>query len=152
MERNRFALMALIAGLLINPGCFWQPQDLLEAAARNDVSAAARFLERGADIHIRDEFGGTPLHYAAHFGYMDMIEFLVNGGADVNAQDGDGDTPLHEAVRAGHVDAVRLLLQNGADVTIRGMGGDTPLEDAVFWGHEEIIGLLRQASGNQITS
>ncbi|MDP7628855.1 MAG: ankyrin repeat domain-containing protein [SAR202 cluster bacterium] len=53
-------------------------------------------LNGGADIDIRakDDFGGTPLHWAVFWAFDDMTELLVDAGADVNSQDNFSLTPL----------------------------------------------------------
>ena len=56
-------------------------------------------VDNGADIEIKaqDDFGGTPLHWAAFWASRDMTEVLVNAGADVNSTDNFGSTPLDAA-------------------------------------------------------
>ena len=49
----------------------------------------ALLLEHGADVHRRDEFGRTPLHYAAGVG-ASAVGMLPARGANVNAQADDG--------------------------------------------------------------
>ena len=39
----------------------------------------------------------TPLHYAARYGTLDQVNFLIKNGAKVNAKDGYGWTPLQHA-------------------------------------------------------
>jgi ankyrin repeat protein len=64
-----------------------------------------------------------PLHYAAHWGLLSMVESLVTenpqhvrsrGSDNVNA------TPLHLALQAGHVTVVRFLLEREPDLTYQG--------------------------------
>ena len=42
-------------------------------------------LKKGAEPNIRDKYGTTPLHYAALYGRMAIVETLLHSGADVDA-------------------------------------------------------------------
>lgn len=75
-----------------------------------------------------DEFGRTPLHYAAVDGDLTAVERLL-GTEDVNLADREGWTPLHFAASAGAPDVVARLLDSGADIhalTEKGM-------PAIYW-------------------
>merc|ERR1712087_60294 len=39
------------------------------------------------DVNMYDELGWTPLHYAAHRGYSDIVKVLLDGGADPSLRD-----------------------------------------------------------------
>jgi ankyrin repeat protein len=65
-----------------------------------DQGEVARYLiENGARINARakDRHGGTPLHWAAALGRLEMARRLIDAGADLNAGDNDGFTPLDAA-------------------------------------------------------
>ncbi|OBA50065.1 hypothetical protein A5789_02900 [Nocardia sp. 852002-51101_SCH5132738] len=75
-----------------------------------------------------DEFGRTPLHYAALDGDTDTIETLL-ATEDVTLADHAGWTPLHFAAQMGRDEVVARLLDAGADVnavTEKGM-------PAIYW-------------------
>jgi ankyrin repeat protein len=87
---------------------------------------------------------GTPLHYAALWGLLSMVEFLVVEHAlDVHSQDfTDDSTPLHLASEMGHVKVSRFLLERGADVTAQNEYGSTPLHLASLEGQVEVACML----------
>ena len=89
--------------------------------------------------------GGTPLHYAALWGFHSIVKFLVIEHAqDVNSRGfaEDNMTPLHLASEKGHVRAVRSLLECCADVTAQNKYGLTPLHLASVCGRMEVAGML----------
>src|SRR5262249_43478993 len=61
---------------------------LHEFARKGEVENAAIFLDHGADIHARDEdICSTPLGWAAKFGKVLMVEFLLRRGAQPSLPD-----------------------------------------------------------------
>ena len=77
-----------------------------------------------------DKNGMTPVHMAAAFGRVEVLELLFARGGDTNPQDDSGETPLHLAAGYAHRDAVEYLLAHGADPTIQTIHGDTVLDMA----------------------
>jgi ankyrin repeat protein/mono/diheme cytochrome c family protein len=81
-----------------------------------------------AIIRALDPAGSTPLHHAAGFASVDVVQLLIDKGADVNAKNRRGSTPLHWAV---HDEAkARLLVSRGAAVNTKQIEGRTPLYQA----------------------
>ncbi|KAK7243726.1 hypothetical protein RIF29_38536 [Crotalaria pallida] len=63
-------------------------------------------------IHIRDDEGRIPLHYAASIGYLDIVTYLVGKCACcANLRDNYGFFPLHLASIGGHLKVVHRLLE-----------------------------------------
>ena len=59
-----------------------------------------------------DEFGWTPLHYAAHMNATQIIELLLSAKHSVAyIKDHDGMTALHVAAKQGHVSAMKSLVE-----------------------------------------
>ena len=52
-------------------------------------------------INIKDNKGGTPLHWASFMGAYHATSVLLAFKCDINATDGNGHTPLHLSVIAG---------------------------------------------------
>ncbi|VUC27045.1 unnamed protein product [Clonostachys rosea] len=79
-------------------------------------------IKAGADIHIRNHHGQTPLHMALKADgnwpgpfHRTAARLLIEAGADVNAVDGEGRSCL--ACAKHDVGLVRLLISHGAVVT-----------------------------------
>lgn len=73
-------------------------------------------LAGGADVHVGDRIGDTPLHKAAELGHAEIVTRLIAAGADVHTRNTGKyrDTPLDKARKAGHTDVVKLLRAAGA--------------------------------------
>lgn len=84
-------------------------------------------LAAGADLNARDQYGQTPLMYAASEGdSADVLDALLKAGADVNAQTDAGWTALMYAVRDAEDLALPLHLLNAAgDPTLRNSDGQS---------------------------
>ena len=88
-----------------------------------------RFIAYGANVHVRDDYQQTLLHYAAmHDHGVHVIPILLSHGAEVNPRDGFGWTPLHgtHKSRFGEIHT-KLLLNHGANVNAKVSTGDTAL-------------------------
>ncbi|KAF7327616.1 hypothetical protein MKEN_00340800 [Mycena kentingensis (nom. inval.)] len=72
-----------------------------------------------------DEFTYTPMHAAASYGHLHVLEYLISKGGDVNVQDGDGDTPLYTVE---NIETARFLVDNGATINHRNSEGVSPIE------------------------
>ena len=118
-------------------------QRLFESASRGSLAKLVRALKDGADIHLRDEEGGTALIVAALHGNRDVVEFLVDQGVEIDAMDEPGWTALMIACHQGHSDVVRLLLEKKASQSVRDRQGKTALEWAMEKKHYEIVTLLK---------
>ena len=99
-----------------------------------------------------DEFGRSPLHYAARDGDVGAAQAHVASGADVNAADANGWTALHFAAQSQSAATVSLLLDKGATVDTPDRHGNTPLFRAVFayQGNPGTIEALRAAGADPL--
>jgi ankyrin repeat protein len=83
------------------------------------VEAARLLVERGADVNARrggkgwPRAGWTALHYAAGYGFIDLIECLVERQADVSARDDAGRTALDVAIEEKQTAAEKRLRELG---------------------------------------
>ncbi len=66
-------------------------------------------LEAGADPERRRLFDETALHVAARYGYVSIIQVLLEFHADANAHEHEGQTPGEVAVKCGFLEAARAL-------------------------------------------
>ena len=74
----------------------------------------------------------TPLEYAAKFGNVPAIKYLLESGCDVN--NGGDCSPIFLAVNYGRIDAVNYLIEKGAN--LRDSNGKSVIEKAC-WGNNK---------------
>jgi ankyrin repeat protein len=101
--------------------------DAFYAAIRaNDLVELRSLVAKGADVNVADPRGGsTPLMYAAAFGSVEAMTYLLDRNARVNAANASGATALMWA--ATDIDKVKLLLARGADAKAASERGRTAL-------------------------
>jgi len=91
---------------------------LLFAARVGDLESAKLLVAAGADVNEADAWGISTVTLAAHAGFDDVVEFLLDKGADPNAAK-SGFTALHEAIMRRDEKTVAALLTHGADANAR---------------------------------
>ncbi|RWA06832.1 hypothetical protein EKO27_g8273, partial [Xylaria grammica] len=101
------------------------------AVLRRSAGMLRLLLVNGAYADVKDDFGGTPLHWAAYSGYNAGIQLLLDHGANIEALDEDWAKPLHMAIRYGGVSVINQLLNNGAKLHAEDSHGRTALDWAL---------------------
>lgn len=102
------------------------------------LEIANLLIDNGADIHVKDYRGRTPLHETGRSKNSEVAKFLIASGADVNAKDDFGQTPLLYALDTdmlcpfGGMEVLKLLIENGADVNATDKEHETPLHKTVL--------------------
>ena len=146
----KHTLLTLTITSLLAINAFADP--IHDAAASGNLAGVQAELDKGVDVNVVDLgfYNLAPLHYAAGYGYKEIVELLIAEGADVDAKTTTGGTPLFNAA-GGHKEIVELLIAAGADVNAQVVPGphgftvgDTALD---FTGSSEIIDLLRKHGG-----
>jgi ankyrin repeat protein len=101
------------------------------------------------DANVQDENDLTPLHLASFYGWVEMVQVLLDCGATAHSEDKLGRTPLHLVAKGtsrdtGHngVGVVELLLEHGADSNAQDKRQKTPLHLASYYGNVEIVRVL----------
>ena len=87
---------------------------LMFAARVGDLESATMLVTAGANVNDTDAWGVSATTLAAHSGYDELVEFLLDKGADANAG-AAGFTALQEAVMRRDARMVTALLNHGAD-------------------------------------
>lgn len=96
------------------------------AAGDGDLGRVRELVEQHAlSPNVPDANTYTPMHAAASYGHLHVLEYLISQGGDVNITDEDGDTPLY-AVE--NVETARYLVEHGAVVDRRNADGVSPAD------------------------
>lgn len=67
--------------------------------AKQQVATIKCLIDQGADFHLRDANGATPLHRAVRTRCAAAVEFLLDAGSDPAIKNKPGSTPFHLAVQ-----------------------------------------------------
>lgn len=131
-----------------------QPVPALEKPAEtDDIPAAQKLLNEGANVNAQDKWQRTPLVIAVSNNHMDMVEFLLAHGANVNqpwcsqcwgVNGATPEAPICILCFAQNKEMTTLLLAHGADVrAYMGAGSmdGTPLHYASQSGNKDLAAL-----------
>ncbi len=66
---------------------------------KRQVQTIGCLLHKGADIHLQDMNGATPLHRAVRTRCAAAVNFLLRAGSDPTIKNKSGSTPFHLAVQ-----------------------------------------------------
>ena len=135
-----------VARLLIVDGAYY---DVYSACALNDTDRLKTLIDEGpAVVGATDDYGMTPLHWAARAGAMECVELLMENGAAVNALNKAQRTPLQLVAEKDRSDMVRCLAKHGADLNTQDKKGRTPLHRAMYEGRVAAAESLLEAGAD----
>lgn len=111
---------------------FFRANQLHTAVKLNDMAQVEKLLLVDVDVNAQDEYGWTPLHYAAYYARVEIVKFLLEHGAveSVNKQA----YLLKDDTLVGFLSQLELN------------GGETPL---MLTNNASISAMLLKAGANQ---
>ena len=144
-----------VARVLIEDGA---PYDVYAACGLDDLQRLLTLAEADpAIVNAKEDYGMTPLHWAARACAMRCLEVLLEQGADVHARNKAARSPLHLVAETGpagggddarQAEAIRLFAKYGADLDAQDKKGRTPLHRATYEGRVAAAEALLEAGAD----
>jgi len=121
---------------------------------KKQVATLRCLLQAGADIHLQDTNGATPLHRAVRTHCAAAVTFLLQAGADPTLRNKPGSTPFHlavqntgrggsgapEAIRAQR-DIIKVFLSFGVSPNLKNSKGKSVTDSAqIAWIQDVLAG------------
>lgn len=142
--------MLIAAGADVNGPVRWlrtsEPLSPLLVAARNgNADVVPVLLDHGADVHVRDQRGWTPLAWAVDGRHEAVAAMLRSAGA---TEDLALENALLDAIRRGDLPGVEAALSAGANPNQLNQYGDFALMRAADSGDAAIVRALLAGRAN----
>ena len=115
----------------------------LLAVDHGNLTAVERFIEVGASVNTTDMTTARPataIHSCAHFGHVEIAEFLIAKGVNVSAVDRLGRGALHSVVMGMYPKEamLKLLVEAGAEMKAS-RNSVTELHEAAATGNVRLV-------------
>lgn len=120
--------------------------------AEDCVKTLIPFYIKAGKLNIIDNYGQTPVHYAAWYGWPKILDIIIKAGADIGIEENNGKTALHLAVEKDHSRCAVSLLEAGADIEHRNRQGETPLYVSIRMNKSRCTSLLMDSGANVCVS
>jgi len=105
--------------------------EIHDATQQGDLDRVKTLIEANPElINATDDFGHTPLHFAAAAGQKEIAEFLLSKDADVNLLNTQNQSALLYAAYFGSAKILEMLAARGARLNEPDILGRTPLHYA----------------------
>lgn len=120
------------------------------ASINNRLSVVAHLVACGANVNAKaGALSAPPLHWAARYGYVYIVDYLLEHGADPTLKDEQGFNLLHLAVTSSNIMLVLYVLffvvsKGIIDVDCQDPNGRTPLLWAAYQGDSLTVEALLQ--------
>jgi ankyrin repeat protein len=123
---------------------------LMLAIDNQSIEIVNFLLEHDADIYIQDNRTLYALHYAAQYGYNDIVEAIILKGGTrvVQVVDYVNCTPIHWACLYGQTKTIDILLDHGADINATTYYKRTPISFACERGFMDTVQFLVERGAN----
>lgn len=108
------------------------PEQELHAAIEQGLEEKFMHMvdEAQVDPNAPNQAGNLPIHTAAYYGRIRILEVLLERNIDVNTTCPRGNSPLHYAAAQSHEEAVKFLVNHGANPALRNRQGRTAYDVA----------------------
>ncbi|XP_006880602.1 PREDICTED: transient receptor potential cation channel subfamily A member 1 [Elephantulus edwardii] len=94
-------------------------------------------------VNVMDNYGNTPLHWAAEKNQVESVKFLLNRKANPNLRNNSMMAPLHLAVQFGNIEVVKVLVEHrSTNINLEGENGNTAVVIACSKDNSEALQIL----------
>ncbi len=124
----------------------YEKTPLEQAVDANDLKAAKRLIDSGANVNVESYYRFKPFKYR---GYKQSV-FRKLVKLDVDTINFEKMTPLHRAVTHNNLELVRLLVSRGARLKAPAHFGGYPLDFALELGYDPIAEYLLRRGADSI--
>ena len=151
-DNDKFEALKVLISCGANPNIFMSNDETLlhHACEFNKYKHAKVLLENGANVNIkgRNEWGYTPLHWAAQKGHSDIIRLLRKHNALMNKLDKKGCSALERAYDSNKFITMGVLINCWADPNIFIKSKETLLHYSCRHGKYEHAEVLLENGAN----
>lgn len=119
-----------------------------EAVQSRNYQNVVKYLKKGANVNISDDYGKTALIKAADWSNIAIVKLLINHGADINATDCWNNSALVYASKSccfrdklGDTDplgTIKVLIECGADINLFGKDENGRGSSAFYYAAERL--------------
>ncbi|KAI0635658.1 ankyrin [Trametes polyzona] len=118
--------LSLTNSIMPVPTTVQHEKNIWVAAGDGDLERVRELIEvHSMSPNVPDPNTYTPMHAAASYGHLNVLEYLISRGGDVNVTDNDGDTPLYVVE---NVETARFLVEHGAAINRQNDEGISPAQ------------------------
>lgn len=121
----------------------WTP--LILAVKKGHTDLALMFIDKGCDIHYKDEQGTSAFQEAVTKNNLKVVESLIQHGVDVNQILLSRQPGLCEAAENDSKDLAKVLIEGKANPSLSNHTGESPLHICAREGHSGIARQLLDA-------
>ncbi|WVO12854.1 hypothetical protein L204_100462 [Cryptococcus depauperatus] len=119
-------------------------KNLWVASSDGDLERVQYLIEHeGYTPNDKDENSYSPMHAAASYAHLPLLEYLLSKGGNINLPDDDGETPLYVVES---VCVAKFLVERGADAKWKNNDGLTAAQQ-LKEDHPEVAQLLEELTG-----
>ncbi|KAJ3274212.1 hypothetical protein HDV01_003285 [Terramyces sp. JEL0728] len=123
------------------------------AAIDNQLEVVQLLLHHGANVHLRDKFGRSPLYNSVFFHHKEIAQLLRQAGAHFAQEEASEiANQLFESVTRNDLDHIKLLIECGINPNIANEDGRTILHQAATANKIEIVNYLFTLTGEEPTA
>ena len=93
----------------------------------DEFTEIVKVLAPLVDPYVPDDYGRTPIHEAAYFGYTDIVKIWAPLAENPNVADEEAQTPIFEAAIGGFTEIVKILAPLTDNPNVPNSRGQTPI-------------------------